>query len=249
MKNENLPVSFQAVKDIVSATQNLPVFKPEDVKFLVEKSKHIGNVIQHTYMWRTDNQKLSIINDVHFPTLHSKYHQAMLEQKVQFDQTMYLAKDFELKKLEIEEMECELEELTDSKRDQIKNKKLQIEMQFKQYELKQMQIAMEYRMKEVKGWQNIQESLMMQMKEQGMEEDRIWNRQEGEMQSMFFVAMNNLQGLKSCTDSAERTNLTSLAVFVYKQAKQAGLLEKYIAQCDNTQLDSLKYVKEVLGEE
>jgi hypothetical protein len=221
------------------------VFKEDDVKFLVEKSKHLGNVIQHTHMWRTDNQKLSIINDIHFPTLHSKYHQAMLEQKVQFDQTMYLAKDFELKKLEIEEIECELEELTDSKKDKVKAKKLQIEMQFKHYELKQMQVAMEYRMKEIKGWQNIQESLMMQMKEQGMEEDQIWNRQEGEMQSMFFTAMNNLQGLQNCTDSAERTNLISLASFVYKQAVQCGMLEKYKSQCTPAQLDSLGFIEKL----
>jgi len=231
------------VSNIIDSVKHLQVLKPEDTKFLQEHSKHLKQVVESTHMWRTEEQKNQIINDFHFPTLHAKFHQAILEQKVQFDQTMYLAKDFELKKLEIEELECDLEELDDSKRSEIQSKKIQIEIQFKQYELKQMEIAMNYRMKEIKGWQSIQEELLKKMRDQGLNESTIWSKDEGEFTSMFFSAINNLASLHTTTDSAERGNLIALATYVYKKAKESGKLDQLKTMCSNDQLSILSQLE------
>lgn len=236
-------IGNETVSGIIEAVKSLPVLKEDDVKFLQENSKHLAQVLEKTQMWRTDTQKASIINDIHFPTNHAKFHQAMLEQKVQFDQAMYLAKDFELKKLEIEELECDLEELGDSKRDDIKRRKIQIELQFKQYELKNMQIAMHYRMDEVKGWQRIENELLKELRESGMDEESIWSKDQGEMKAMFLMSLSNLQALPHTTDSAERSNLISLAIFTFKNAKRAGLLEEFKKDCSPAQLDSLTWIE------
>ena len=209
------------VSEVIEAVKNIPVLKKEDINFLQKNSKHLATVIEKTHIWRTDTQKLSIINDVQFPTTHAKLHQSMLEQKVQFDQAMYLAKDFELKKLEAEEKQIDLSELSDSPRDNIKKKKLEIELQFISYELKQMQIAMHYRMDEIKGWQKIQNDLLLELRESGMSEEEIWSKNSGELKFMFYYALNNLQSLPTTTDSAERSNLISIALFTYKNAKRA----------------------------
>ena len=79
----------RAVSSILSAVKSVSVMKKEDLQFLQEKSEHLQTVMESTYMWRTDLQKESIINDMDFPTIHAKFHQCILEQKVQFDQTMY----------------------------------------------------------------------------------------------------------------------------------------------------------------
>lgn len=237
---ENLPVlGQQTVGAILQAVRELPVMKADDMAFLQSKSKHLAAVMERTHIWRTDAQKLSIINDFHFPTLHAKFHQAMLEQKVQFDQTMYLARNFEMKKLEIEELECDLEELGETRRDQIKRARLELEMKFKTYELDQMRIEMMYRMSEVRGWQTIQEHLFGQMKEAGMSDEAIWSKEHGDTEAMFFLALNNLQNVGAVTDSAERGNLVSLALHVYKTAKQAGILEQLRAKCNGAQLAAL----------
>lgn len=237
-------VEKSLVTEIVEAVRQLPVLKEEDAKFLQEHSKHLTQVMHSTHMWRTEEQKKQIINDFHFPTLHAKFHQAILEQKVQFDQTMYLAKDFELKKLEIEELECDLEELGDTKRDLIKKRKHTIELQFKQYELKQLSIAMGYRMKEIKGWQAIQEEILIKMREGGIDEDTIWSKDEGEFTSMFYHALNQLSSVGTTTDSAERGNLIAMATYVVKKAKESGLLEKLKSKCNDIQLQSLKALGE-----
>jgi hypothetical protein len=228
--------------DIVDAVKNLPVIKKEDVDFLMDHKESLALTLEKTQMWRTDVQKLSIVSDFNFPTIHSKLHQTILEQKVQFDQAMYLAKDFELKKLEIEELECDLEELTDSKRDFVRRKKISLEMAFKQYELKNMQIAMDYRMQEVRGWEKIKEELLVILREQGIPEDTIWSKNDGEVTSIFFQSLNNLQGLKNSTDAAEVNNLLSLARFAVQQAKQLGVIEKLKTQCNEVQLSFLNQI-------
>lgn len=235
------------VSDIVTAVKTLPVMKEEDSHFLMEHSEHLGMVLENTFMWRTDWQKRSIINDLQYPTLHGKFHQCILEQKVQFDQAMYLAKDFENLKLDVEELQCDLEELGDTKRDEIKRRRIMLDLQFKQYELNQMQIAMKYRMSEVKGWQVIEEDLIAAMREAGLSDANIWHKDAGEMINMFFLTMNNLRGIAKSTEAGEYSNLVSLACHSYKVVKEAGMLEELKAQCDANQLDSINFVEDYLS--
>jgi len=236
-----------AVTEIVEAVRQLPIMKTEDVKFLQENAEHLTTVITKTQMWRTDTQKLSIINDITCPTAHAKFHQSILEQKVQFDQAMYLAKDFELKKIEVEELELDIEELGDTPRDELMRRKINIELKFKQYELKNMQTAMKYRMDEVKGWQAIEEELLKNMRDAGMDEEDIWTKGSGDAQSMFMAAMSNLQSLPTATDTAERTNLISAAHFTYTQAKKNGTLDKYKKLLTSSQLNSLEWLEKHIG--
>lgn len=239
---DQLPtIGNETVTDILKAVQSLPVMKAEDVAFLQEKSAHLANVLEKTHIWRTDAQKLSIVNDFHFPTLHAKFHQAMLEQKVQFEQTMYLARDFEMKKLEIAEVELDISLLQGTKnaRDQIKLARLELDAKFKTYELNQMRIAMHYRMEEVRGWQSIQEHLLSEMRNAGMTEEEIWSKNAADNEAMFFLALNNLQSLQATTDSAERGNIISLATHVYKNAVLSGTLDHYRSKCNAAQIAAL----------
>jgi len=220
--------SNELLSGVISAVKDIQVIKDDDMKFLVEHKEHLAAVFENVHMWRTDSQKRSIISDAYHPTLHSKFHQAICEQKVQLDQAFYLAKDFEMKKLEIEELALDLEELGDTTRDDIKRKRIQIDMQFKQYELKQMEIAMNYRMSEVKGWQQLEQQLLEQMRAEGMDEETIWNKNAGEIEFMFFQFLTNLQGLKNSTDGAEAHNLVALAMFGVQQAKEIGKFDEWV---------------------
>jgi len=226
---------------IIDEIKSIAVMDPKDCQFLVEHKDHLKQVMVKTHMWRTNTQKMSIINDVHFPTLHAKFHQAILEQKVQLDQSFYLAKDFEEKRLEIEELELDISELSDSKRDDIKRRKLSLQIQFKSYELEQMRTAMNYRMEEVKGWQVLLDDLLQRMRDIGMDEETIWSKDAGEIESMFFLTLSNFQGVRNSTDSAEVSNLLALTHQAIKQAKQIGKFDEWKTRCNAAQLDSLKY--------
>lgn len=241
--NDIVLLCDKAVSDIVQSVDSYQIMSKEDSKFLQENKQHFSKVMAKTHMWRTKEQKLSILSDGYCPTLHSKYHQALLESKVQLDQSFYLAKDYELKKIEIEEKSLDLEELGDSARDNIKRKKIEVEIQFLNYELQQMKTAMQYRIMEVKDWREIQGVLLEKMSAAGMDDDTIWNKNSGEMIAMFLNALTNLQSLNQSTDSAERNNLLTLASFSYKRIREAGLLEQLRGQCNPMQLDSLHFLE------
>ena len=241
--NSLVTLGNEAISEIVKAVKSFPIMKDEDVNFLEMNSSHLAKVVENTHMWRTDTQKMSIISDSFHPTLHSKFHQAIAEQKVQFEQAMYLAKEFELKKLSVEEIECDISDLTDTKRDNIKRRKLELELKFKSYELKNMQIAMKYRMDEIRGWQDIENQLLALMRNENISEEAIWNKNDGELVSMFFQTLTRLQGIKSTTDGAERNNLIALARFAVAQVKENGLLAKLKEKCSREQLESLSILE------
>lgn len=232
---------------LLDKVQDFGVMKKDDASFLVENKDHLMKVFDKVYMWRTESQKRSILSDSYHPTLHGKFHQAIAEQKVQLDQAFYLAKDFEMKKLEIEELLLDVDELAYTKRDDIIRKKKMLEINFKQYELKQMEIAMNYRMEEVKGWQELQNEILDLMKTDGMSEDEIWNKNIGEVEDNFFLFLTNLCGLPQSTDGGEVQNLYALARFGVRQAKQAGVYDKLITRCNKNQLWAIDQLKATFG--
>lgn len=240
----------RALDIVLKEVRSIALMSPEDKRFLVVNQPHLTAVMERTHMWRTDIQKRSIISDQYHPTLHSKFHQAILEQKVQLDQTFQLAKDFEDKRMDVEELLLDMEELdgkTDisDKRKEIRKRKLQLSIAFKQYELKQCQTAMNYRMSEVKGWQVLEQDLLEQMRAEGMDEETIWSKNAGEVESMFFQFLTNMQGLAKSSDGAEANNLVALAKFGIEQAKQLGRFDEWVKRCDTYQLDSLRHLGEL----
>jgi hypothetical protein len=234
--------SVTSVTNMLETIRPMQVVKKEDQTFLAEHKQHFAQVFEKVHIWRTDTQKLSIVSDSYHPTDHSKFHQAILEQKVQLEQAFYLAKDFEMKKLEIEELMLDLEDLGETARDTIRRRKIEIEVQFKKFELEQMTIAMDYRMAEVKGWQKIENDLLERMRARGVAEEDIWTKDAGEVESMFFATLTNLQGLAKTTDGAEANNLLALAKFYVKKVAEAGRLEEYKKRCNIAQLDSLRFL-------
>lgn len=266
------PIGSQTVADIVDAVKSFPIMKTEDSQFLATHSEHLGKVMEHTFMWRTDFQKLSIIDDRNHPDLHSKFHQAILEQKVQFDQAMYLAKQYEMRKLDVEDLQLDIDKIdsfvytisvsssdddtieTDNfielekRRNDIKRRRLTVELQFAQYELQQMRIQMKYRMKEVRGWQAIEDDLITTMHDQGYDDEYIWTKESDEVSALFKVSMTNLPAIANSTDAGEFNNLIQIAIFAYNQAKQYGILESVIADCNKEQKEAVKYVENLIHE-
>ena len=249
IKNENN--KFKELLDIPKTD----LINKEDLNFLVEHKDHLHKVLNKTYIWRTDGEKNSIISDSFFPTLHGKFHQALREQKVQFNETLYLMKDFEERKIDISDKQIKMEQIKDKimrtedvlkiRKLENKLKKLELALKFSDYELEQARTAMGYRMKEVKGWQLIQDRLIKQMKTDGLSEEEIWQKDSQEIKELFFRFLTKMHGIKSSTDGAEYTNLVGLARWVVDQAKADGKFKEWTHQCDIVQLESLRMLGEI----
>jgi hypothetical protein len=248
----NLP-QVELANAMVECVRKVEIMKPEHSQFLVEHKKHLQTVMEKTFIWRTRQQKQGILSDQFFPTLHAKFHQSILEQKVQFEQAVHLSKDFEILKTEVEELNIDVEELQekidnlekcnpgsyDFRRTQVKLRRKIIELQHKSYAAAQMKIYMEYRMREVMDWQMLQEFLIEEMHKEGVTDEQIWDKEAGEIESQFFLFLGNIQGVYKSTDSAEVNNLVGLAKHGVEQAKAFGMYEALLKRCNPNQLQAL----------
>jgi len=248
-KNE-LMVPELSENTYLAPTGNLTIFKEDDIHFLQQNKQSIAKVYKHTWMWRTDAQKRSIISDYFYPTAHSKFHQAILEQKVQLDQALQLARGFEDQKLNMQIVEVQLEQMEkkiEEEKDPLEKRILQLELKkkeiaysFMKYEIANTKTTMEYRMREVKGWQKIEDELIEVMRNNGMTEEQIWSKEAGEIYNNFFMFLNNYMGVKQSTDSAEVNNLTSLALHAIKEAIQAGIIKDLVPRASDAQKQIMK---------
>lgn len=221
--------------------------REDDRRFLLDNSAWLRSVMANTYIWRTDGQKESIISDHKHPTAHSKFHQAILEQKVQLDGLFSLLRDFEKKKVEIELLRCDLEEHdAGTRRGGLERQKTKIDITFGEYELAQMEIAISYRMREVKGWKKIQDRLYGEMKNNGRTEEEIWSKEADEIRDGFYIHLTKLCALGRTTDAGEVNNLLSLATHYVKQAKEAGIYEECASRCTEQQKAALATVENMV---
>lgn len=249
-------------ENMLALVQNLQIIKKEDQKFLVEHKERWQNVVEKTFIWRTLQQKLSIIHDQYHPTAHAKFQQSILECKVFFEQAVELHAQAEVIKNDLEALVLDKEEVegflakgvwekedgqalkfapgsVNERRLQLKIRELDLKIQQKTYGLQQCQVQMTYRMKEIRDWKDIQDKLMDVMREQGMTEEQMWDKQSGEAESHFFLFLGNYQAVHQSKDTGEIQNLTALARHGIEQAMALGKFEEWSKRCDHNQIKSL----------
>ncbi len=240
-------------KNMIEYVQNFQIMTPEDKKFWLENKERIQSVCTKTFMWRTNTQKRSILSDDYHPTLHSKFHQCILENKVFIEQSIVLAKEFEKTKLDMELLQVEIEEIeekiSNSPLNKFEIKKLEIELKRKRLELghkvlelQQYKVQMEYRMKENKEWKVLEDELIEEMKKMGLSEEEIWNKEYGEIEHLFYWSLNNLKALYlgKIQDSAEVNNLVALARFSINRAKDIGIFDRLYEKCNLQQKKAIE---------
>lgn len=253
----------QYTTEIAKIIRETHLITEEDNKFLTDNAGNFKKIADNSYMWRTKGQKLSIISNQFFPTDHSKFHQAILETKVQFNELMRLAVSAENAKLDIEEVELDVEEVEhrmktmetntiEFKKNDVQLRRLQIDFRQKMIDLNHFKTAAKYRMKEVKQWKDIQDGLYESMSKAGMSDEDIWNKESQELEDQFFMFLSKMNGIEQSTDAAEVTNLSGLAKFAVEQAIEMGVFEILVRKCNKVQMQSLAklgYIRQKTEEE
>lgn len=117
--------------------------------------------IQHDFdakpVFRTETEaRVSVLNEIHFPTPHAKYWQSVREQQVHFDQLVYLSFDYRRKKVELKKLEAKL---TDEA-DELERELISIDIEQTGYELMVCRKVAEERVREIKQWDTIKKELV-----------------------------------------------------------------------------------------
>lgn len=248
IKKEDLPITVNQFSDhsfdIVKRTRNLDLnfLKEEDVLALRDMKNEIQHDFETQTIWRTYTEaKASVLNDMQHPTSHSKYHQCKREQLVQFEQLTELSFQYQMKLIELEELELEIKELEEDinlnkekfsstllRRKELALSKFNISRNKVQYSLKQMQLQAKDRVREVKMWSQLKEEIEENSKEEFDKDNRDTESAIGYalrlIQQYYTMKMSGTANQEQAGFSNIRANMLSFL----KYANENGLIEKII---------------------
>ena len=104
------------MKELTKPTQpdfNL-MLVPKDVQFLESVKEELNDTWTKRQIFRTETEmRISVLNDVKFPTNAAKYWQAVREQGVMFENLVTLSFEFRRNEIDLERKQRELETITD----------------------------------------------------------------------------------------------------------------------------------------
>lgn len=167
-------------------------------------------------VFRTETEaRVSVLNQVHFPTPHAKYWQSVREQQVHFEQLVYLSFGYRRKKVELAKIERKLS----SEQDDLERELLEIDREQILYEMILASKVAQERIREVKQWHKIKGELAASG---GFSTD---NPDNGAEQLKTYTKTFILELLNSGLNAApaEAQNLIGKAVTAKNRCKELGI--------------------------
>ena len=146
------------MKELTKPTQpdfNL-MLVPEDVQFLESVKEELNDTWTKRQIFRTETEmRISVLNDVKFPTAAAKYWQSVREQGVMFENLVTLSFEYRRNDIELERNYKELEKATD----ELDRAEIQIDIDECIYKKSNMEQVARDRTREVEHWSRLKEEL------------------------------------------------------------------------------------------
>jgi len=182
-----------------------------DMNTLATLIPELRQGIETRTLWRTPTEALySVLNDFHFPTTESKYHQAKLEQSVFFDQLVLLSFQYRRKLLELEEIKEKMQKV-----DERALRRLQIDLDQINYELYVMRIEGKERVRELKMWKEIKDGLLAQ--NAGMDID---SKDTAQLRALALRYCRELPSALKSKSAGESVNIIAQCVTLLRACEE-----------------------------
>jgi leucyl aminopeptidase len=141
----------------MNITNNLQNLLPvAEIEALTALQAEVIDTLEKRQLWRTETEmRISVLNDLHFPTKASKYWQSVREQAVFIEQLAQLGRDYRRNEIHIKQTELEIAE----EKDTLEIELLKIDLEEKLYKARTMELEAKDRMREIKLWSNIKQEL------------------------------------------------------------------------------------------
>ena len=125
---------------------------PNDVKAFKEMTAELRDTWTKKQVFRTETEmRMSVLQDMKYPTKAAKYWQCVREQNVFLENLMNLSFDCRRNEVKLKRLEQKLEK----EEDPIKRELYQIDIDEKRYGLANMQLVARDRMREIKLWSTL----------------------------------------------------------------------------------------------
>ena len=129
---------------------------PEDVRFLETVKEELSDTWTKRQIFRTETEmRISVLNDVKFPTNAAKYWQSVREQGVMFENLVTLSFEYRRNDIELERKYTELEEATED----LVRADIQVDIDECIYKKSNMEQVAKDRTREIEHWSRLKEEL------------------------------------------------------------------------------------------
>jgi len=227
--------------DALDVITHTPLFNESEKNQLVEVSENMENAFQYSQVFRTDTEvRISVLNDIKFPTQASKYYQALREMNVHQTELVHLLFDYEVKKQEMlihkaaimkyqKQLEDETEEYKRIRYEALIKQK-EIELEKTAFMLKNMKRTADGRKQEVLQWDRILKELKPSLEEANIP----LNNPDSHQKISYLVRhiKQTIHGIQSGSQmsGSEANNLFGQLITNAKVVQKEGLVDSVLGE-------------------
>ena len=170
---------------------------PNDVKAFKEMTAELRDTWTKKQVFRTETEmRMSVLQDMKYPTKAAKYWQCVREQNVFLENLMSLSFDCRRKEAKIKWLEKKIE----TEQDEYKLEKYKIDLDEERYGLANMQLVARDRMREIKLWSTLKKEF-----NDGTFDTKDVNRHQ--LESYHQIMKNKAETLTSGSSQPEVFNV------------------------------------------
>ena len=170
---------------------------PEDVKQFKAMTAELRDTWTKKQVFRTETEmRMSVLQDMKYPTKAAKYWQCVREQNVFLENLMSLSFDCRRKEAKIKWLEKKIE----TEQDEYKLEKYKIDLDEERYGLANMQLIARDRMREIKLWSTLKKEF-----DDGSFDTKDVNRHQ--LDSYHMIMKNKAETLTSGSSQPEVFNV------------------------------------------
>ena len=196
---------------------------PEDVKEFKAMTAELRDTWNKKQVFRTETEmRMSVLQDMKYPTKAAKYWQCVREQNVFLENLMSLSFDCRRQEAKVKWLEKKLK----SETDEYKLEKYQIDLDEARYGLANMQLVARDRMREIKLWSTLKKEF----------DDGSFNTQDvnrHQLDSYHLIMKNKAQTLTSGSSQPEVFNVLGQLQTIERVKKSGEMIYNKKEQLTN----------------
>lgn len=138
----------------------LNVLDEKDTKTIIRLQEELEETFHKSQVYRTETEaRISILNDIKFPTPAAKYWQSVREQNLHFEEAVSESYHIRHLNLQIYELELKIAKLKKKGAHELKIWKKEYDRDTKKAELNNVKRSLKWRIKELEQWSKIKKEL------------------------------------------------------------------------------------------
>ena len=189
---------------------------PEDVKEFKAMTSELRDTWTKKQVFRTETEmRMSVLQDMKYPTKAAKYWQCVREQNVFLENLMSLSFDCRRSEAKLKWLEKKIE----TEKDEYKLEKYKIDLDEARYGLANMQLVARDRMREIKLWSTLKKEF-----DDGSFDTQDVNRHQ--LDSYHMIMKNKAETLTSGSSQPEVFNVLGQLQSIERIKKENGQLEQ-----------------------